>query len=183
VRTRLLDEADINKIREEYELMGQLEKETKQREKEEKKREIEERTEEMMEDEERLLNLSATRWEQEGQEIRRRGEEAGLDADAIDFEVASTIKCRREMFMLLMALESYHARHEKYPDIKEGLDPLYRKGPDEMPPILLFRSVDPWGGDYQYGIADGRPVVRSFGADRKPGGMGIDDDLEMSLQR
>ena len=42
---------------------------------------------------------------------------------------------------------------------------------------LLIQPVDPWGRPYEYEMVENCPVVRSLGADGRPGGSGGDRDL------
>jgi type II secretion system protein G len=77
------------------------------------------------------------------------------------------------------ALERYRADCGGYPGLRHGLKALVidpgTKG--WAGPYTKQPSIDPWGRPYLYGIVNGVPVVRSLGADGKPGGDRFDSDL------
>lgn len=77
------------------------------------------------------------------------------------------------------ALKRFRADCGGYPTPQMGLRALIANpgmstwnGPYTRGPL-----IDPWGRQYLYDVADGVPVVRSFGADGKPGGDLYDADL------
>jgi len=62
------------------------------------------------------------------------------------------------------ALELYRATKGRYPDPREGFEPLLRaKTLKELP-------RDPWGTPLEWRAVDGEPLVISLGADGQPGG-------------
>jgi general secretion pathway protein G len=85
------------------------------------------------------------------------------------------------------ALELYHLDTESYPTSEQGLKALIEKPADARKwagPYLTRDDgiIDPWGHPYLYQppAGDGRILIRSLGADGKPGG--IDDDRDLSNQ-
>lgn len=181
LRERLIDEEHIDNLMEEYDLISELEKTRRLEKKKKRDKRLSEANEDLLEDEQSQLRALQERWENEAEEIRARGEDANLDEDNIDWEVTTTRKCREDMYLLLRAVESWKVRTGRYPNADEGLGVLFKKTEDDLPPLLTVRMLDPWGGQYQYVIIDGNPVIRSYGANRAPGGLGIDKDLVMGL--
>lgn len=77
------------------------------------------------------------------------------------------------------ALERYRTDLGGYPSLRQGLqalvvDPVIKGWNGPYTTQLL---IDPWGRPYLYEISNGVPVVRSLGADGKPGGDWYDSDL------
>ena len=77
------------------------------------------------------------------------------------------------------ALEAYRKDCGGYPNLRVGLKALVANpgvngwdGPYTKLPLR-----DPWGRPYLYEISNGLTIVRSFGADGKPGGDLFDGDL------
>jgi type II secretion system protein G len=77
------------------------------------------------------------------------------------------------------ALERYREDCKSYPAQQIGLRALVvnpgARGWNG--PYTKQLSIDPWGRPYIYEIANGVPLVRSLGADGKPGGDLFDADL------
>ena len=101
---------------------------------------------------------------------------------------------RIQMQSLSGALETMRLDIGRYPTTEEGLSLLTEapsrsdagdidwRGPYVDGPV----PSDPWGSEYQYRAPeteDGRPVLTSFGADRKAGGTGGGADIEWPSQR
>ncbi|MBV8501624.1 MAG: type II secretion system major pseudopilin GspG [Paucibacter sp.] len=89
---------------------------------------------------------------------------------------------RTDIATLMQALKLYKLDNQHYPTAEQGLDALIHKpaeaGPNWRPYIEKLPN-DPWGTPYQYanpGIK-GEIDVYSLGADKKPGGEGIDADI------
>jgi len=82
------------------------------------------------------------------------------------------------------ALELYHLDVGSYPSTDQGLAALIAKpsGVQNWAGPYLSRDdgiIDPWGKAYLYTppSPSGRAVIQSFGADGKPGGTGVDQDI------
>lgn len=101
---------------------------------------------------------------------------------------------RIQMQSLSGALETMRLDIGRYPTTEEGLSLLTEapsrgnagdvdwRGPYVDGPV----PSDPWGSEYQYRAPeaeDGRPLLTSFGADRKAGGTGGGADIEWPSQR
>ena len=94
--------------------------------------------------------------------------------------VADQQKAKASLLIVSAAIEQYAIQNDgRYPDRIEDL--LERD--EEGSTYLVLRSVplDPWGHAYLYeppppGTADYR--VLTYGADGKPGGEGLDQDLD-----
>ncbi len=88
-----------------------------------------------------------------------------------------------QIAQLRSALDIYLIETGRYPTEQEGLNALIAN-PTQVPgwagPYLRDGNlpVDPWGGAYIYVLNDGQPRVRSLGADQRPGGTGVDADVE-----
>jgi hypothetical protein len=183
LKDRLIKEDDIENLKEQYNLITDFEKNRRQEEAEDKQKEFDRGKKRLLAEERYQLRHLKKRWNTEAEEIRVRGEESGLDDEEIDWQIATTRRCREDMFVILQALESYKIRNGSYPSTMKGLSALYEKDKDGLPPLLYAKIIDPWGAEYQYLLRDGRPVVRSYGGNRAPGGLGFDKDLEMSILR
>ena len=87
---------------------------------------------------------------------------------------------RAEIAALRDAIESFQMIHSRYPTNEEGLEILLQSR-DHQEPLLAGTKVprDPWGNAYQYNQpGENAPYeVISFGADGRPGGDGVDEDI------
>ncbi len=89
--------------------------------------------------------------------------------------------------MMKGALETFRLDVNRFPNVEEGLEALWKAPVDEKAKDLwngpyLDEAIpaDPWGNPYQYGIpgADNQPfALYSLGADGQRGGDGINKDL------
>lgn len=83
------------------------------------------------------------------------------------------------------ALIEYQMDIGQYPGVDEGLEALIRR-PASAPenrwngPYLRKNVVptDGWNNAFVYEIQDGRPIIRSLGADGQPGGEDVNADLD-----
>jgi general secretion pathway protein G len=83
------------------------------------------------------------------------------------------------------ALIEYQMDVGRYPSVDEGLEALIRR-PASAPetrwngPYLRKNVVptDGWNNPFVYELEEGRPIIRSLGADGQPGGEGLDADLD-----
>lgn len=82
------------------------------------------------------------------------------------------------------ALKMYRLDNGDYPSSQQGLKALAER--PTTPPVpsnwssegyLAEVPVDPWGNPYQYTAQGGRFELKSLGKDGKPGGEGLDADL------
>ena len=83
---------------------------------------------------------------------------------------------RLQIASFCRALVEHRRSHGTYPSETESLAALL-KPPNTLPYI----PKDPWGNDYIYTVpASGtcKPLVKSLGADGKPGGSGYDADID-----
>ncbi|HWL29354.1 MAG TPA: type II secretion system major pseudopilin GspG [Burkholderiaceae bacterium] len=91
---------------------------------------------------------------------------------------ARVVAAKQDIGAIMQALKLYRLDHGRYPSSSEGLDAFVApqgKGPRYMDRI----PNDPWNTPYQYlnpGV-HGDVDVFSLGADRKPGGEGVDADI------
>ena len=76
-------------------------------------------------------------------------------------------------------LEKYRLDCGEYPDGYVGLKALVTNPgtKDWNGPYIKGSLRDPWGRPFLYEVSGGTPVVRSLGADGKPGGDRYDSDL------
>ncbi|WP_315764279.1 type II secretion system major pseudopilin GspG [Sphingomonas sp. Y38-1Y] len=83
------------------------------------------------------------------------------------------------------ALKMYRLDNGDYPTTAQGLKALAEK--PSTPPIPSNWSgdgylgevpADPWGNPYQYSAEGGTFTLKSLGKDGKPGGEGLDADLD-----
>ncbi len=83
------------------------------------------------------------------------------------------------------ALKMYRLDNGEYPSTEQGLKALVEK--PTLPPVpanwaqggyLSDAPLDAWGKPYEYKSEGGGFAIRSFGKDGKPGGEGVDADLE-----
>lgn len=76
------------------------------------------------------------------------------------------------------ALELYYAQKGRYPDTEGGLKTLLERR------LIKKLPNDPWDQPYVYVLsASGQPVITSYGADEKPGGEGIAEDISSAAVR
>ena len=99
---------------------------------------------------------------------------------------ARVVAARQDIGSLLQALKLYRLDNLRYPSTEQGLAALVTR--PTLPPAppnwktggyLERLPRDPWGNPYQYlnpGLR-GEIDVFSFGADRQPGGSGVDADV------
>ena len=99
---------------------------------------------------------------------------------------ARATAARADIGTIVQALKLYKLDSGAYPSTDQGLAALVKKPERGDIPrnwkaggYLDKLPVDPWGTDYQYlnpGIR-GEVDVYSLGADKKPGGEGVDADI------
>lgn len=99
---------------------------------------------------------------------------------------ARVIAARQDIATLMQALKLYKLDNQQFPTTEQGLQALTTKpttGPSadgwKTGGYLDKLPKDPWGNPYQYlspGIK-GDIDVFSLGADRQPGGVGINADI------
>lgn len=91
---------------------------------------------------------------------------------------ARIIAAKQDIGAIMQALKLYRLDHGRYPSSTEGLEAFVAergKGSRYMDRV----PNDPWNTRYQYlnpGV-HGEVDVFSLGADRKPGGEGVDADI------
>lgn len=83
------------------------------------------------------------------------------------------------------ALKTYRLDNGDYPTTQQGLKALVEKPttppvPFSYPaePYLEQMPQDPWGNPYVYESTGGRFTIKSLGKDGKPGGEGLDADID-----
>lgn len=83
------------------------------------------------------------------------------------------------------ALKMYRLDNGDYPTTEQGLKALVEK--PSAPPVptswpqggyLSAPPLDAWGRPYEYSAQGGAFTIKSFGKDGKPGGEGVDADIE-----
>ena len=90
---------------------------------------------------------------------------------------ANKTKITSDMKTIYKTAEIIYATSGSWPDSIEEMvdrtddDGNELEGLDEMP-------KDPWGGEYEYEMRDGKPVVICLGRDANTGGDGDDQDYE-----
>jgi general secretion pathway protein G len=99
---------------------------------------------------------------------------------------ARVVAAKSDIQAIMSALKLYRLDNGTYPSAEQGLEALVRKPTiGEIPRhwksggYLDRLPKDPWGMDYQYlnpGL-HGEVDVFSFGADRQPGGEGVNADI------
>ena len=88
-----------------------------------------------------------------------------------------------QIAQLRSALDIFLIETGRYPTEQEGLNALIAN-PTQVPgwagPYLRDGNLprDPWGGEYSYRLSEGQVRVGSLGADGRPGGTGVDADVE-----
>lgn len=91
---------------------------------------------------------------------------------------ARVVAAKQDIGAIMQALKLYRLDHGRYPSNEQGLGALtggQGKGTSYMDRL----PVDPWNTPYQYlnpGV-HGEIDVFSLGADRQPGGEGVDADI------
>ncbi len=99
---------------------------------------------------------------------------------------ARAVAAKSDIAAIMAALKLYRLDNQRYPTGEQGLNALVAK-PDAPPAppnwkpggYLEKLPKDPWGSPYQYlnpGLK-GEIDVYSLGADRQPGGSGVDADI------
>lgn len=109
----------------------------------------------------------------------------GLLASAVTFKVRGYLVtskqnvARMDIAKITAALETFYTLHDRFPTNEEGI-PLLARPTDKFPEGILAKvPKDPWGQPYQYnqpGRARAYDVI-SFGADKREGGTGADEDI------
>ena len=90
---------------------------------------------------------------------------------------ANKTKITSDMKTIYNTAKIIYATSGSWPDSIEEMvdrtddDGIELEGLDEMP-------KDPWGGEYEYEMRDGKPVVICLGRDANTGGDGDDQDYE-----
>lgn len=88
-----------------------------------------------------------------------------------------------QIAQLRSALDIFLIETGRYPTEQEGLRALVENNgqiPGWAGPYLRDGNLpaDPWGGAYIYILDQGQVRVRSLGADLRPGGTGVDADVQ-----
>lgn len=89
------------------------------------------------------------------------------------------------------ALETFRLDVGRYPNQREGLKALAERPSGLVrwagPYVTGSIPKDPWGNAYEYRAEQGRSagqyVIRSLGADGRPGGKGADEDITLVMQK
>ena len=74
---------------------------------------------------------------------------------------------RNDFFQIRQALADYRQKHGQYP---ESLN--------QVPELKEMRLIDAWGHPYQYTKTENGYSLISLGRDGKPGGVGLDADID-----
>lgn len=82
------------------------------------------------------------------------------------------MKAEHDIRGILLALKLFNDEQGRYPTTDEGLTILVERN------LLDGVPKDPWGHPYSYAFEPQGPLVRSFGADGKPGETGRDMDTD-----
>lgn len=100
---------------------------------------------------------------------------------------AKRTKAEADIAELKTALDRYYLDNGNYPTTDQGLQALVQKPTDgPVPPdyeqggYIERLPLDPWGHSYFYQSDGNSYVLKSFGADGKPGGTGRDADINGS---
>ncbi|MCK0097192.1 type II secretion system major pseudopilin GspG [Yoonia sp. F2084L] len=88
-----------------------------------------------------------------------------------------------QIAQLRSALDIFLIETGRYPTEQEGLQALIENNgqiPGWAGPYLRDGNLptDPWGGPFSYTLDQGQVRVGSLGADQRPGGTGVDADVE-----
>ena len=89
---------------------------------------------------------------------------------------ASIPLVKSELRTIANTLDLYKLDNYKYPTTEQGLKSLLQKN-KRGGPYLKKLPQDPWGHEYQYRLSDKGYELFSYGADGKPGGEGINKDI------
>jgi len=113
---------------------------------------------------------------------------AAVGFSAIKYiERARTASCRNQIETFRLALQSYYLDCSQYPSEGQGLKALWEK--PNIPPVPLRWEgpyvdrqipLDPWGNNYIYKNPGEKNLpfsIISYGADAKPGGEGVNADI------
>ncbi|QDT57282.1 Type II secretion system protein G precursor [Caulifigura coniformis] len=109
----------------------------------------------------------------------------GLLASAVTFKVRGYLVtskqnvARMDLSKISAALETFNTLNDRYPSNEEGLAILAKPSKNFVEGILSKVPVDPWGQPYQYnqpGRLRAFDII-SFGADKREGGSGADEDI------
>jgi general secretion pathway protein G len=102
-------------------------------------------------------------------------------------EKAKRTKAEADIAELKTALDRYYLDNGNYPTTDQGLQALVQKPTDGPVPsdyeeggYIEKLPLDPWGHPYFYQSDGGSYVLKSFGADGKPGGNGRNADIDGS---
>ena len=89
---------------------------------------------------------------------------------------ARLTKVKNDIMALEGALDLYKLDNGRYPSNSEGLKILINEKENTY---LKRLPLDPWGNAYQFDNPgkNNKIDIYSYGADRKPGGSGIDKDI------
>jgi len=91
---------------------------------------------------------------------------------------ARVVAAKQDIGAIMQALKLYRLDHGRYPASEQGLDVLVAE-PGKGSGYMDRVPADPWNTPYQYlnpGV-HGEIDVFSLGADRQPGGEGVDADI------
>lgn len=99
---------------------------------------------------------------------------------------AKQVAAKQDISSIMQALNLYRLDNSQYPSTAQGLQALVIKPEQEPIPsnykpggYLSKLPVDPWGTPYQYlnpGLQSDVDII-SLGADRQPGGEGMNADI------
>lgn len=99
---------------------------------------------------------------------------------------ARVVAARQDIASIMQGLNLYKLDNNRYPTTSQGLQALVTKPATEPVPANYNKEgylpklpKDPWGNAYQFlspGL-QGEVDVISLGADGKPGGEGVDEDI------
>lgn len=100
-------------------------------------------------------------------------------------EQAKITAARSDLKAIATAIEMYRLDNGHYPSTEQGLEALVTR-PQGEPPALNWSPrgylrqvpIDPWGTPYQYVLAGSVFTLRSFGADKQPGGIDGAADID-----
>lgn len=91
---------------------------------------------------------------------------------------ARVVAAKQDIGAIMQALKLYRLDHGRYPSNEQGLNALVAE-PGKGSAYMDRVPTDPWNTPYQYlnpGV-HGEIDVFSLGADRQPGGEGVDADV------
>lgn len=105
----------------------------------------------------------------------------GLIAAAVGVAVMPVLACARQKRVLIdmsqikQGLDLYKARTGKYPQSGEGLQALVSSKVFDKAP------TDSWGNEYVYVFEGGKYTIKSYGADKSPGGDEDNADIDSGM--